>query len=122
MAFLGEYPHGPRSEEENIFERRYAKENWDAKSWRLPPQEEFCGPTLGAIMQFQSTILNLMECFLKLWIAKIQQKLVVETNNYATMKCTKSGKLLGRSAITKQLTRPEFQKWIGICTLMAVCD
>ena len=32
LGYLGEYPHGPRTEEENHFDIKYAKENWHAKS------------------------------------------------------------------------------------------
>ena len=62
---------------------KYKKENWHTKFWTLLTRKPFQGPTPGPTRSFGDAVPTPMQCFLKLWKYKIQQKLVLETYKYA---------------------------------------
>jgi hypothetical protein len=66
LAEMLEYVYGPKTKEEIEFEETYSDANWHAKSWYLRPSP--------------------IELFLQLWDAKVQRKLVGESNTYCLSK------------------------------------
>ena len=83
LGKLGEYDMGPHTEATMDFTELYHDQNWHCKSWELLFQNAFARVELGATFQHPNTAPSSIECVKLLWIAKIQKKLVQESNAYA---------------------------------------
>jgi hypothetical protein len=86
LAEMLEYVYGPKTKEEIEFEETYSDANWHAKSWYLRPLHEFCGPLPGPTIHYGEKLPSPIELFLQLWDAKVQRKLVGESNTYCLSK------------------------------------
>jgi hypothetical protein len=84
LAELGQYPLGPPDPlAQERFDNKYQDRNWHAKSWSLDREGVFCGPVLGPSVELGYDLLEPVEYFFKFWDTNIQEKIVVESNNYS---------------------------------------
>ena len=61
-----------------------------------------------------------MEFFLKIWMKKLQQKIMQESNNYSNWIDHNTSEQKGGLPMQSQLILHEFKRFIGICALMTV--
>ena len=119
LGGLGQYTAGPLREEDELFEARYAEQNWHGKYWTLQPRQQFCGPKPGSKIEYGEPI-GPVESFLDIWSDGIQRKIVKESNAYAEWRDPTTGRRKGRLEIQGKITLKEHRQWLGICILMAV--
>lgn len=86
------------------FDIRYHKRNWHAKSWELLPTQPFTRPKAGPKKAFGGVLPSSLQCFLTLWIEKIQKTIV-------TVMPTGSTQLVGGKK--EGLRRSPLSRWLS---------
>ena len=119
LGELGEYPNGPKQEDEDL-DAKYAECNWHAKRWSLLPRHAFTGKTPGPTDLLGEELLEPVEYFFRFWDETLQRKIVWESNDYANYVDPATGERKGGEVDAKPITLEEFRQFTGICCLMGV--
>ena len=120
LAEMLEYVYGPKTKEETEFEETYSNTNWHAKSWCLLPLHEFCKPLPGSTKHYSEKLPSPIELFLQLWDAKVQRKLVRESNTYCLWKRVLNVGGETRPTYLRRIISANFRKFVGITTFMSI--